>query len=139
MAHESFERDETVAGSSNRAFGLVFATVFGVIGLFPLPFGGMPRAWALIVAAGFAALAFLLPAALAPLNRLWGRFGMLLHKVTSPLVLGFLFFVVITPMGVAMRLLGKDPLRLRRDADTKSYWVERQPAGPAPESFVDQF
>jgi saxitoxin biosynthesis operon SxtJ-like protein len=139
MGHESFQRDEKHAGSSNRVFGLVFAVVFAIVALVPLLSHGSPRVWALIVAGAFLLVALLLPAALAPLNRLWGRFGLLLHKVTSPLVLGFLFFLVITPMGMLMRLFGKDPLRLRRDAESKSYWIERKPAGPAPESFVDQF
>jgi hypothetical protein len=139
MAHESFQRDDSTAGSSNRAFGLVFAAVFAIIALYPLFWLRPPHLWALIVAAAFLVIALLLPAALGPLNRLWARFGLLLHKVTSPLVLGFLFFLVITPMGVIMRLFGKDPLRLKRDAQAASYWIDRKPAGPPPESFVDQF
>ena len=139
MAHESFQRDDSAASSSNRSFGLVFAAVFAIIALYPLFWLRAPHLWAIIVAAGFLAAALLLPAALGPLNRLWTRFGLLLHKVTSPLVLGLLFFVIITPMGMIMRLLGKDPLRLRRDAQSQSYWIDRKPAGPAPESFVDQF
>jgi hypothetical protein len=139
MAHESFQRDEAVAGSSNRAFGIVFAVVFAIIAVYPLLFGRPLRAWALIVAGAFLAVALVLPAALSPLNRLWARFGLLLHKVTSPVVLGLLFYVVMTPMGVMMRLFGKDPLRLRRDSNAETYWIDRKPAGPPPESFVDQF
>jgi len=139
MAHESFQRDETVAGSSNRSFGIVFAVVFAIIGLLPFLSGHAPRVWSLIVGAAFLVVALQLPAVLAPLNRLWGRLGLLLHKVTSPIVLGFLFYIVMTPMGFMMRLFGKDPLRLRRDPDAGSYWIDRKPAGPPPESFVDQF
>ena len=76
---------------------------------------------------------------LAPLNRLWMKFGGLLHRFVSPIVLGLLFFVVITPMGLAMRMLGKDPLKLRADTQSKSYWIDRTPPGPRPDSFIDQF
>jgi len=139
MAHESFQRDDDVVGSSNRNFGLVFAVVFAVIGLLPLVHRGELRIWSLILAALFAIAAFAFPSVLAPLNRLWMKLGLLLHKIVSPIVLGILFFVVITPMGVAMRAFGRDPLRLRRDNQSKSYWIDRTPPGPSPESFVDQF
>ena len=139
MSHERFERNEDSGGSSNRSFGLVFAGLFALIALLPVISGRPPRIWALIVAAAFLVAAFALPSVLAPLNRLWTRLGLVLHKITSPLVLGLLFFVVITPMGTIMRLFGKDPLRLRRDSASSSYWIERKPAGPPPESFVDQF
>ena len=79
------------------------------------------------------------PALLAPLNRLWTRFGALLHRVVSPIVLGFMFFVVITPMGLVRRMLVKDPLRLRFDRQAGSYWVPRQPPGPPPQSLTNQF
>lgn len=85
----------------------------------------------------FFALAF--PKALAPLNWVWTRFGLLLHKLVSPLILGLLFFVVFTPVGVIMRLFGADPLRLRSDAKAQSYWIDRAPPGPAPDSLKDQF
>ena len=139
MAHESFQRDDDTGGSSNRSFGVVFAVVFAIIGLLPLIHGGPWRIWSLAIAGAFVIAAFAFPGVLTPLNRLWMKVGLLLHKVVSPIVLGFLFFVVITPMGMAMRLFGKDPLRLRRDPASKSHWVERTPPGPRPESFIDQF
>jgi hypothetical protein len=139
MAHESFQRDDDTVGSSNRSFGVVFAVVFGIIGLFPLVHGESPRIWSMAIAGVFLLAALVFPGILAPLNRLWMKLGLLLHKVVSPIVLGFLFFVVITPMGVAMRLLGKDPLRLRGDPESKSHWIDRKPPGPRPESFIDQF
>lgn len=139
MSHESLERVESAAGSSDRAFGIVFTVVFLVIGLLPLFFGGPPRLWSIAIAAIFGALALLRPALLAPLNRLWTKFGLLLHRIVSPLVLGIMFFVVITPMGLVMRAWGKDPLRLRFDRQARSYWVERQPPGPPPETINNQF
>jgi hypothetical protein len=139
MGHESFERTEAVKGSSNRSFGLVFAAVFAIIGLAPLAFGGTVRPWALVAGAGFAVVALGFPGLLAPLNRLWLKFGLLLHRIVSPVVLGIMFFAVITPIGLLMRALGKDPLRLKRDASAGSYWIPREPPGPAPESLKDQF
>jgi hypothetical protein len=139
MAHESFQRDDEEVGSSNRNFGIVFAAVFAIIGLLPMIHGGGLRLWSLMIATAFAIAAFAFPGVLAPLNRLWMKFGLLLHKIVSPIVLGVLFFVVITPMGVVMRLFGKDALRLRRAPQATSYWIDRDPPGPRPESFVDQF
>ena len=139
MAHESFQRDDDTVGSSNRSFGLVFAALFAIIGVIPLWSRGSPRIWALVIAGIFLLAALALPGALAPLNHLWMKVGVLLHKIVGPIVLGFLFFLVITPMGIAMRLFGKNPLRLRRDLESKSYWIERTPPGPRPESFIDQF
>jgi hypothetical protein len=80
------------------------------------------------------AVAFLIvptpiPRLLGPLNRLWLKFGLLLYKVMNPLVLGLLFFVTITPIGLVMRAFGKDFLRLRMDRSAKSYWIERAPPG----------
>jgi hypothetical protein len=139
MAHESYVRDEAVEGSPNRSFGLVFAGVFALIGFLPMIFGGVARLWAIVLSVAFLAAALAFPAVLTPLNRLWTRFGLLLHRIVSPIVLGIMFFGVITPMGVLMRMFGKDPLRLRLDKAARSYWIARTPPGPAPETFRDQF
>jgi len=139
MGHESFDRNEIAQSSSDRAFGIVFAVVFLVIGVLPLAFGGGVRLWSLAVGAMFLATALLRPALLAPLNRLWTRFGLLLHRIVSPIVLGIMFFVVITPMGWLQRAVGRDPLRLRFDREARSYWVDREPPGPPPDSLTNQF
>jgi Saxitoxin biosynthesis operon protein SxtJ len=139
MAHESYVRDESVQGGPNRSFGLLFAGVFALIGLLPLMFGGAAHPWAIILAGLFLLSALAFPGALAPLNRLWLRFGLLLHRIVSPVVLGIMFFGVITPIGLVMRLLGKDPMRVQLDKAAGSYWIERTPPGPAPETFKDQF
>jgi hypothetical protein len=139
MGHESFDRNGPVASSSNRAFGLVFAAVFAIVGVWPWLFGGQVRAWSMVVGAAFLAAALLRPAVLAPLNRVWTRFGLLLHRIVSPVVLGIMFFVVITPMGLIMRALGKDPLRLRLEREARSYWIERRPPGPPPDTLNNQF
>jgi hypothetical protein len=139
LGHESYERSEDVRGSSDRSFGIVFAVVFAVIGLLPLLFGRGIRLWSLAVGGAFLLAALAFPSVLAPLNRIWLRFGLLLHKIVSPLILGIMFFLVITPMGVVMRAFGKDLLRLRFDKAAPSYWIDRIPPGPPPESLKDQF
>jgi len=139
MGHESYSRDEKVEGSTNRSFGVVFAAFFGLIGLLPLVMGRPPRVWPILTGLLFLLAALRFPSALAPLNRLWFKLGLLLHRVVSPIALGIMFFLVFTPMGLLMRAMGKDPLRLRRDANAQTYWIDRQPPGPAPESLKDQF
>lgn len=139
MGHETYERNDAITGSTNRAFGFVFTVVFAAIGAYPWLFGAAPRWWSFAVAALFLAASLLRPALLAPLNRLWTRFGALLHRIVSPIVLGFMFFAVITPMGWMRRLLVKDPLHLRFDRAGSSYWVARSPPGPPPDSLNNQF
>jgi hypothetical protein len=139
VAHESFERKEQVLGPSNRKLGLTFAVVFSVIGLLPVLLGGRLRVWSVGVGIAFAAVAFVVPRALGPLNRLWMRLGLLLHRVVSPIMLSIMFFLVITPMGLVMRALRKDPLRLRFEPQTGSYWIPRQPPGPQPKDLPEQF
>jgi hypothetical protein len=139
MPHESLTRRQEVPGSSNRSFGLVFAAVFALVALVPWLAGGALRWWALALGAVFLLVALAFPAKLAKLNRAWYKLGLLLHRIVSPLVLGLMFFVAITPIGLLMRALGKDPLRLKRDPQATTYWIERIPPGPAPESLRDQF
>ncbi len=137
--HERLSAAEDISGSSDRSFGIVMAVVFTIIGVWPLWSGGTARWWALIATAMFCSLAFLRPALLAPLNRLWFRFGLLLNKITSPLIMGLLFYGVMTPYAYILRWLGRDLLRLRFDPSAESYWIERKPPGPAPESIKRQF
>jgi len=139
MAHEDLSRDQVVEGSSDRSFGLVFAAVFLAIAGWPLFYGETPRWWALGIAGGFAAAAIWKPAILGTLNRLWIKFGLLLGKIVSPIALGILFYCVVAPIGMLMRLTGKDPLRLRLDAGADSYWIPRKPPGPPPDSMTNQF
>lgn len=139
MAHEDLKREHIVEGSSDRSFGLVFVAVFALIACWPLFFGGALRGWAIAVAAAFALIAMLKPALLAGLNRQWFKLGILLGKVVSPIALGVLFYGVITPIGIALRIAGKDPLRLKFDRGASSYWIRREPPGPPPDSMTNQF
>jgi Saxitoxin biosynthesis operon protein SxtJ len=139
MAHEDLNREEHIEGSSDRSFGLVFAVVFAVIAAWPLMSGGALRWWAAGVAAAFAVAAMVVPRVLAVPNRLWMKFGLLLGKIVSPIALGVLFYGVISPLGLVMRLAGKDPLKLKFDPRARSYWAEREPPGPPPQSMTNQF
>ena len=137
--HEDLTRGHEVKAGSERALGIVFAVVFMIVGLWPLIGGGAIRLWALIVAGVFMALGCLAPKLLKPLNWLWFRFGLLLHKVMNPLIMALLFFTTVTPIAIIMKIMGKDPLRRKFDPTAKSYWIERQPPGPDPETMRNQF
>ncbi len=137
--HERLTSDDETKGSSDRAFGLVFGTVFTIAGLWPLIAGGPVRIWALGLAIAFLLAATAYPRILAPLNRIWTRLGRFLHRIANFVMLTLMFYLVITPTGLALRLLGKDPLRLRFEPGVRSYWIERRPPGPAPETIKHQF
>jgi Saxitoxin biosynthesis operon protein SxtJ len=139
VTHEDFSRQEEIKSSSDRSFGLVLATFFLIISIWPLIHAEPIRWWALGLAAVFALLALLWPAALAPLNKAWTKLGFLLYRIVSPVVMALLFYVTVTPVALLMRMLGKDPLRLRPDPDAESYWINRTPPGPSPESMKNQF
>jgi predicted membrane metal-binding protein len=139
MAHEDLTREEHVEGSSDRSFGFVFAVVFVIIALWPLWYGGGLRWWSVGVAVAFAVVAVVIPRLLSVPNRLWMKLGLLLGKIVSPIALGVLFYLVFLPIGLLMRLTGKDPLKLKRDAAAASYWVDRKPPGPPPTSMTNQF
>lgn len=139
MSHENLARGETTRGSSDRSFGIVFGVVFLLVALWPLLSSGSVRIWAVIASVGFFLAALAVPGLLAPLNRLWMRIGLMLHKIVSPVVLGILFYLFVTPMGLVIRLMRKDLLRLRFDSSMRSYWIERNPPGPKPDSLKNQF
>ena len=110
--------------SSNRSFGIVFFIVFILIALYPLLNGQEIRLWALIISAVFLILGLLKSKLLTPLNKLWFRFGIFLGKIISPIIMGLIFFLVVTPIGLIMRLLGKDVLNLKYNKE-RSYWIEK--------------
>ncbi len=118
---------------------MVFAVVFLLIALARFWHG--THTWPLyaVIALGFAGAGLFRPALLAPLNRIWARLGLLLGKIVSPIVLGGLFFLVIAPAAMILRWMGKDLLNLRREPKAATYWLVRDPPGPAPESINDQF
>lgn len=137
--HEELNRKHAVRGSSDRSFGIVFAVFFALLGLSPLWKHHPVRPWALALSGLFLIISTLRPAWLHPLNQIWIQLGLLLGRVVNPIVMGLLFFIVVAPIAIILRLLGKDPLRLSLDATLQSYWIDRQPPGPAPETMSNQF
>ena len=137
--HEDFSREEHVKAGSDRGFGQVFAGFFALLAALSWWRGHTGWHYTLPIAAAFLLVAYTWPGALAPLNRLWLKFGLLLYKIVNPIVLGLLFFVTIAPIGLVMRLFGKDFLRLRMDRQAASYWIDRRPPGPPPQSMKNQF
>ena len=111
--------------SSNRSFGIVFFIVFFLLALYPLTYNGETRLWSLIISLIFLVLGLLNSKILTPLNKLWFRFGIFLGKIISPLIMGIIFFLVVTPVGLIMRILRKDVLNLKYNKN-KSYWIEKK-------------
>jgi hypothetical protein len=139
MTHENFSRDEKVVPGSDRAFGVVMAAAFAVLTILNGWHNGRVWPWTGGFAALFLAAALRYPTTLNPLNRAWLKIGLLLQKVTNPIVMGLLFYGTILPTGFIMRAMGKDLLRLKRQPDADSYWIVRQPPAPAAETMKDQF
>lgn len=129
----------TVKVGSERNFGLVFAAAFTVIAFLPLLHGESVRLWSIVVAAIFLAIAIVYPRILRPLNLLWFKFGMLLGKIVAPIVISAVFFVIVTPMALIMKLLGKDPLSRKREPDAATYWSTRDKQADAAASMKNQF
>jgi len=117
---------------SNRSFGWAFTVVFALIALFANP-------WALALAALTATVTVIREQWLAPFNRAWMRFGALLQRIVSPVVLGLIFFGVFTPYGLVMRWAGRDAMCRRLEPHKPSYWVRRAPPGPPEDSFHNMF
>ena len=131
--------ESELAPGSDRGFGLLFAALFAAVGAAAWAGRGVVVAWPFAASGAFMAAALFRPGLLGPLNRAWFRLGLLLSRIVSPVVLAVLFYAVVTPTGLLMRLMGKDPLRLRFDRRAASYWIRRTPPGPVPESMKNQF
>lgn len=146
--HESYAREDEIEGSTDRGFGL---TVGGIllaisalrVGLHGWSTGSFAFGWFETVLAGIGlvlvVLGFLAPARLRPLNTAWTKLGLLLFKVVNPVVLGLIFLLTIVPIGLIRQLFNRDPLKMGFDPSAKSYWVTRDPPGPAPETMNQQF
>ncbi len=128
-----------IKGSSDRGFGLVVGGIFMLIGCWPLVRGLSPRWYLVVPAAALTIAGVLAPRVLAPLNRAWMKLGLLLHRVIAPVLMGIVFFGVVLPTALVMRLRGKDLLRLKIDPRAASYWIVREPPGPAPDALKNQF
>ena len=109
---------------SNRSFGIVFFAVFLIIAIYPLINSGELRLWSLIISLFFLVFGLINSKILNPLNKLWFKFGIFIGKLISPLVMGIIFFLLVTPIGLIMRLLNKDLLKLKFNK-TNTYWIEK--------------
>ena len=112
------------SNSTNRSFGIVFFVFFFIVSVYPILKGGELRTWSLVLSLIFLLLGIVNSKFLTPLNLVWMKFGELLGKIVSPIVLGFIFFLVITPIGLFMKLIGKDLLKTKLSKD-KTYWIKR--------------
>ena len=139
QTHETTSRFRRIEISSERKFGVVFGAIFGVFGIWPSLHHHAPK-WGLIGISGlFFAAALLFPRSLRLFNRAWFRLGLFLNRIVSPIVMGGLFFGAVVPVGWYLRKTGKDLLSLKLDRYAATYWIERNPPGPAPGSLTKQF
>lgn len=111
--------------SSNRSFGIVFFVVFLIIAIYPLLNDNSIRLWSLIISIIFFILGIINSKVLTPFNILWMKFGLILGKIVSPIIMGFVFFGVVTPISIIMKLLRKDLLNLRRNKK-ETYWLKKE-------------
>jgi len=111
--------------SSNRNFGIVFFFIFLIISLWPLTYDGQIRIWSLIISLIFLVLGLINSKLLWPLNYIWFKFGLLLGAIVAPIVMGFVFFIVVTPISFFIKLLDKDLLKNRFEKNTKTYWIKK--------------
>ena len=137
--HENIAREDHATPGSDRSFAMVMAAVLALLGGMNWWYDGHIWPWLGGGAVLFVAFGLYVQAALKPLNRLWFKFGLLLHRVVNPVVMGVVFYGAVVPTGLFMRAFGKDPLRLKTEPDRPSYWIERQPPGPEPQTMKDQF
>jgi hypothetical protein len=116
--------------SSNKSFGIVFSGVFLIVSLYPIIISEDIRLWAMVISVIFLFLAFILPKILELPNKLWFKFGILLGSIVAPIVMALVYFITVLPIGIVMRLLGKDLLNRKLDKNIQSYWIKRnEPIG----------
>ena len=143
QTHDDFEEHVALRSASDRSFGLWVGGILAAIGLvrllLHLPAVGVLAPAMVAVGLGLVALGLTADRLLAPLNRAWTRLGLVLFKVVSPVVLLLLYATVFVPVGALMRARKYDPMRRRREPGAASYWIPREPPGPAPETMVNQY
>ena len=110
---------------SNRSFGLLFFIIFLAISLWPIKSGGDLRLWSFILSLVFLILGITNSKLLAPLNKLWFKIGIILGNFISPVIMGVVFFLVVTPTGIIVRILGKDLLKTNKNKNISTYWINR--------------
>jgi len=137
--HENLDREDKIKTPSDWSFGIVFTVVFLSLGIWML-WKERSEEWVFLVGAALLfVVALARPSMLNPFNLAWMKFGLLLSRVVNPIILGIVFFLVISPMAILRRLLGKDSLHLKFNPNTDSYWITRNPPGPKTGSMSRQF
>jgi hypothetical protein len=141
--HETYRERGKVKTGSNRSFGFTVGGILLAIALVRWVFGEAGLSW-LTLAFGTAGILLVVlglvsPSLLAPLNRVLTKLGFLLSKVMNPVILFLIFVVAFVPVGWLMRVLGNDPMRMKRDSTATTYWIDRVPPGPAPDTMINQF
>ncbi len=139
QTHETVASFRKVEIGSNRKFGLAFAALFVLIALWPMVHHHAPRWWALPVAAVLLVAAVFAPQWLTVLNRAWFKLGLGLNKIVSPVLMGAFFFGAVVPLGWFLRKRGDDLLSLKLEPEAETYWIVRNPPGPAPGTMTKQF
>jgi hypothetical protein len=139
IAHETLLREERSEPGSERAFAITVAAALVILGIVNWWHSG--DLWPALFATSTvcAVLGWYWPNTLKPFNRAWFKFGLILHAKINPILMAIVFFSAVVPMGLVMRAIGKDPLRLKRENNKDSYWIAREPPGPRAQSFKDQF
>lgn len=139
--HEQFDKRDEVKAPSERSFGITFAAVFALLGSFSYWHRGISVAFYVVVVLSVvvAIVTAMTPRLLRPLNLVWLKFGLLLHKVVNPVIMGLLFFGVFTPMGTVMRAVGTDLLRLKRKSASETYWIVKGDESIPNSSMKNQF
>lgn len=137
--HEDFTRKSAVHGSSDRSFGIVFAVFFAILAFWLRLHGRPLRFWVLGVSCILFAAAWLFPALLHYPNLWWMRLGLCIGRITNPVITAILFFALFVPVAIVLRILKRDPLRLKPQPGANSYWLPRNPPGPAAGTMQNQF
>jgi hypothetical protein len=139
MTHETYVRHEVSDKVSNRTFGLLFSALFCLAGILPLFSGGIVRIWSVVAGCMFLIVTLLRPSLLTLLSRAWMKFGSLLHRIMSPVILSVIFFLVVTPYSLVLRAFRKELLSLSFDPAAVTYWQSRSPGQSAGSHFTKQF
>jgi len=130
------EKYSKIKIGSNRSFGLVFFVVFLIIGLWPLKNGSSINFWLIGISIIFLVLGLMNSKFLNPLNKLWFKFGIMLGAIIAPIVMSIVYFLVVTPIGLLMKIIGKDLLNIKYDKSKKTYWIKRNiPVGTMKRQF----
>ena len=140
--HEEHQSTHEIETSSDRSFGLTVGGILALIEAYRLWSSGALDTLGIVLLAIAAPLLFfglVYPKILAPLNKAWIKLGFLMFKIVNPIIMFLVYALTIVPIGLLLKLFGKDPMRLKLEKDAKTYWIERDPAGPSPESMKNQF